>query len=141
MSKHNGLNTGTPEPERVDGFMRSLDHPLNDVVVHLRELLLSYDRKIGEGIYWNAPTFYFTGKMEPFDPKEYKRYIAGLNLFKKDAVRVILLRGSSAEDPTGLLEGDYKDGRRLMSFTSLSDLKSKEKSLKNIILQLVRSMK
>ncbi|NOU20028.1 MAG: hypothetical protein HOO91_20915 [Bacteroidales bacterium] len=51
---------------------------------------------------------------------------------------MIFLRGASASDPTGLLEGDYKDGRRLVSFKSIDDVKSKEKELKNIIQQLLK---
>ena len=141
MKEPNGLYTGTPEPEKVEAFMRSLDHPLSDVVAQLRKIMLAFDKKVGEGIYWNAPTFYFTGRMGHFEPKEYKRYIAGLNLFKKDEVRVILLRGARVKDPTGLLEGDYADGRRLFSITSLADLKGKESALKSIVLQLVQQMK
>ena len=141
MAKQNGLAAGIAEPERVDAFMRELDHPLSDVVEYLRKLFLSIDTRIGEGIYWNAPAFYYIGEMGPFDPKEYRRYIVGLNLFKQDAVRIIFLRGASVKAPAGLLEGDYADGRRLMSFTSVADVKSKEKDLKNIVQQLVAAMK
>jgi len=39
-----------------------------------------------------------------------------------------------------LLEGDYKDSRRLASFTSIDDVKSKEKELTSIIRELLNSM-
>jgi hypothetical protein len=120
--------------------MDAIEYPMKDVVEYLRKFILKADKKIGEGIYWNAPTFYYTGKMEPFDAKEYKRYIVGFNLFQKDCVRLIFLRGADATDPTGLLEGDYKDGRRLMLFKSMQDVKSKEKALKNIIKSLIKLM-
>ncbi len=141
MAKNaNGLNTGTPEPEAVDAYMKNLKHPLLDVATRLRKLILSVDKRIGEGIYWNGPTFYYTGRMKPFAVKTYKRYIVGFNFFKKDCVRLIFLRGATASDPTGLLEGDYKDGRRLALFHSLDDVKSKGKDLKNIVMQLVRTI-
>ena len=140
MKKENNLATGISEPEIVDEFMSSLKHPLFDLVQYLRTFILSVDKTIGEGIYWNAPAFYYTGKMKPFNPKEYKRYIVGFNFYKQDTIRLIFLRGAEATDPTGLLEGDYKDGRRLASFKSMGDLKSKESELKKIIEQLIKSM-
>ena len=140
MKKVTNLNAGISEPEKVDAFMDALKYPMKDVVEYLREFILKTDKKIGEGIYWNAPTFYYTGKMQPFEPKEYKRYIVGFNLFQKDCVRLIFLRGADAADPTGLLEGDYKDGRRLALFKSMDDVKSKEKALKNIIKSLLQGM-
>jgi len=78
--------------------------------------------------------------MKPFNPKDYKRYIIGSNLFKKDMLRMIILRGTSVQDPTNILEGDYKDGRRLLSFKSIDDVKSKEKALKGIIKELVKNI-
>lgn len=138
MKKENNLYTGISEPSKVDAFMDALDYPLKDVVEYLRTFILKADKKIGEGIYWNAPTFYYTGKMEPFDAKEYKRYIVGFNLFQKDCVRLIFLRGVLATDPTRLLEGDYKDGRRLVLFKSMDDVKKNEKALKSIIKSLVK---
>ena len=56
-------------------------------------------------------------------------------------IRLIFLRGASVNDESGLLEGDYKDGRRLAIFTSSEDVKQKEKDLKNIVKQLVEQMR
>jgi hypothetical protein len=138
MKKENSLATGVSEPGIVDEFMRKLKHPLFDLVQYLRTFILSIDKTIGEGIYWNAPTFYYTGKMKDFDPKEYKRYIVGLNFYRQDTIRLIFLRGADATDPAGLLEGDYKDGRRIASLKSIDDLKSKQNDLKKIIKQLLK---
>jgi hypothetical protein len=118
------ITTGISDPETVNKFMAELKYPLADTVLYLREFVLSIDKNIGECIFYNAPAFFYTGKMKPFDPKEYKRYIVGCNLFRKDTLRIIFLRGSSANDPTGILEGDYKDGRRIVSLKSIADIKS-----------------
>jgi hypothetical protein len=138
MKKENNLTTGVSESEVVDEFMSNLKHPLSGLVQYLRVFILSIDKTIGEGIYWNAPTFYYTGKMKSFDPKEYKRYIVGLNFYRQDAIRLIFLRGADATDSTGLLEGDYKDGRRIASLKSIDDLKNKQSDLKKIIKQLLK---
>jgi hypothetical protein len=140
MKSQPNITTGISEPEKVDEFMQSLDYPLKDVLQYLREFILGIDKKIGEGIFYNAPAFYYTGPMKPFNPKDYKRYIVGSNLFKKDLLRMIFLRGATVQDPTKILEGDYKDGRRLLSFKSIEDVKSKEKALKNIIKELIKNI-
>lgn len=140
MKTEPNITTGISEPEKVDEFMRTLNYPLKDVLQYLREFILSIDPKIGEGIFYNAPVFYYTGKMKPFNPKDYKRYIVGSNLFKKDTLRMIFLRGASVTDPAKILEGDYKDGRRLLSLKSIEDVKSKEKALKSIIKELVKNI-
>lgn len=113
---------------------------MTDVVRHLRKFILGIDPQIGEGIFWNGPTFYFTGKMAPFDPKEYRRYIVGVNLYKSDTLRLVFLRGADADDPSGILEGSYSDGRRIVSISGLTDLKAKESDLKKIVKQLIRNM-
>jgi hypothetical protein len=139
MKPQTNLTIGISDPAIVDAYIKKLEHPLLPLIKYVRKFILSADKAIGEGIYWNAPTFYFTGKMKPFDPKEYRRYIIGMNFFKQDALRLILLRGASVKDPAGLLEGDYKDGRRIITFTSKADVKLKEQELKKIIKQLIRS--
>ena len=132
VKKLNDLALGLSQHDEVDSYLRQLRHPLIDVIKHLRSLILSADKSVGEGIFWNAPTFYYTGKMKPFNPKEYKRYIVGFNFFKKDCVRLISLRGALAGDKSGLLEGDYSDGRRLALFHSDEEVKAKRKDLLGI---------
>jgi hypothetical protein len=139
--KENNLTLGVSEPNIVDAYMQTLQHPLANVAAYIRQLILSIDKTIGEGIYWNAPTFYYTGAMPAFNPKEYKRYIVGFVFNKKVCVRLVSLRGADVTDTTSLLEGDYKDGRRLITFTSIEDVISKEKALKEIIKQLIKKIK
>lgn len=140
MKKENGLATGVSESDMVLDYMKKLEHPLKNLVETIRQSILSTDKSIGEGIYWNAPTFYYTGKMKPFDPKKYMRYVVGFNFYKQDTLRLIFLRGANAADPKGIMEGDYADGRRIVSIQSPEDFKKKEPELKKIIRQLVAQM-
>ncbi|MFZ1257266.1 MAG: DUF1801 domain-containing protein [Saprospiraceae bacterium] len=140
MKKLPSLTSGISEPEKVNEFMSKLNYPLIDVVQHLRTSILNIDKEIGEGIAWNAPTFFYTGFMPPFNPKDYKRYLVGINIFKQDYVRLIFLRGAFVEDPSQLLEGSYADGRRLALFKNVEEVKNKEEDLKNIILHLLHSI-
>jgi hypothetical protein len=70
--------------------------------------------------------------MKPFDPKEYKREIIVFNLFK-GRIMLVFPSGAKVNDTSGLLEGDYKDGRRITIFKDLADVKAKEKSLQKVI--------
>ena len=141
MKKETNLTLGISETEKVDAYMDDLDYPLIELVKYLRKIILTTDKKIGEGIYWNAPTFFYTGEMKPFNPKDYKRYIVGFVFNQKDCLRLVFLKGALAKDTSGLLTGDYKDGRRLASFTSLADAKKKEKDLQKIIKELIKIVK
>ena len=125
--------TKPSEPEKVDAYMAKLRHPLADVMVALRKIILSTDREIGEEIKWNAPAFFYSGEMKPSDPKEYKRYIIVFNLFKKDCIRLVVWKGARVNDKSGLLEGDYKDGRRLAFFHNIEEVKSKKAALQAVI--------
>jgi hypothetical protein len=137
MKKETDLTLGISQPDKVDEYMANLQHPMKAAMEHLRKFILGVDKSIGEGIFWNAPTFYYTGKMKPFDSKTYKRYIVGFNFYKQDVLRMIFLRGADADNSSGLLEGDYKDGRRLISFKSVADIKKNEPALKKIIKELI----
>lgn len=127
------LASKASEPEKVDEYVAGLKHPLTQVVKNLRRIILSVDREIGEEIKWNAPTFFYAGPMKPSNPKEYRRYIVVFNLFKKDCIRLVFPSGAKVNDSSGLLEGDYADGRRLAMFYSVKEVRSKEKPLRAVI--------
>lgn len=125
--------TKPSEPEKVDAYMQKLKHPLADMVEALRRIILSTSREIGEEIKWNAPTFFYSGEMKPSDPKQYKRYIVVFNLYQKDCIRLVFPSGAKIKDSSGLLQGDYSDGRRLSFFHTMEEVKSKTTSLQQAI--------
>ena len=132
--------TQPSEPETVDAWMKTCKHPLKSLVTELRNILLAADQSVGETIAWNAPCFFYTGKLKPFPPKEYKRVLVVFNFYRNDCIRLIFLHGALAKDPKGLLEGDYKDGRRLMQFSNLAEVKSSEKAIQAIIRSLIKAI-
>jgi hypothetical protein len=121
--------TKPSEPDKVDAYIKRLKHPLKDVVVSLRKIILEADPEIGEEIKWNAPTYFYTGEMEQSDPKLYKRYLIVFNLFKKDCIRLVFWGGAKVKDKSGFLQGDYADGRRLALFHNLDDVNANKKHL------------
>jgi hypothetical protein len=118
--------------EQVSEHIQKLDLAIKDAIEALRQIILSTDSEIGEHIKWNNPSFYYTGPMAPFDPKEYKRDIIVMNLLK-NRIMLVFPSGAKVNDTSGLLEGDYKDGRRTIVFKDLDDVRSKEKALQNVI--------
>jgi hypothetical protein len=86
-------STKPSDSEKVNEYMTSLKHPLADVLEALRQIILKTDPQIGEEIKWNAPTFFYTGEMQPYNPKEYKRILIVSNLFRKDCIRLVFWGG------------------------------------------------
>jgi hypothetical protein len=132
--------TKASEPEKVDAYIKGLTHPLVDVVVALRQIILKTDPMIGEEIKWNAPAFFYTDAMKPSDPKLYKRYLVVFNLFKKDCIRLVFWGGGKVDDKFKFLEGDYADGRRLAHFRDARDVKSKQNALEHTLEQQLKQL-
>lgn len=120
------------DTQQVTDHIAQLEPQLGKVITYLRKVILSTDKIIGERIKWNNPSFYYTGEMKVFDPKEYKRELIVMNLHK-GRIMLVFPSGAKVKDTSGLLTGDYKDGRRLVVFADLADVKSKEKQLKKVI--------
>ena len=133
MSKTTKLS----EEELVTEHIQKLDPALRKIVTLIRNIILSTDTQIGERIKWNNPSFYYTGEMKPFDPKEYKRDIVVMNLHT-GRLLLVFPSGAKIKDGSGFLEGDYKDGRRTVTFKDMEDVKTKEKPLQKIIEQWLK---
>jgi hypothetical protein len=134
------METKPTQTAKVDAYMKTFKHPLKKVMVRLREIILETDKSIGEEIKWNAPSFFFTGPMEESNPKEYKRYLIVSNVHPKQQIMLVLPHGADVDDGSGVLEGDYEDGRRLLRFYSLEDIENKEAELKEVIKKLLKKI-
>jgi hypothetical protein len=134
MKVREGL-TKPSESDKVDAYVNKLKHPLAEVARALREIILKTDPEIGEEIKWNAPAFFYSGQMPPFNPKEYTRHIVVFNFHKQDCIRLVFPSGARVKNESGLLEGDYADGRRLALFHDMREVESRKAMLKRIVKQ------
>lgn len=125
--------TKPSESDEVDAYMSELKHPLAEVAKALRAIILQTDPTIGEEIKWNAPAFFYSGELPPFDPKEYKRHIVVFNFYKRDCLRLVFPSGARLSDKSGLLEGQYPDGRRIAQFRDMSDVESQQPVLQRLL--------
>ena len=129
MAKETHINS----PELVTAYIKKLEPNTATLVEAIRKHIISTDKQIGEHIKWNSPSFFYSGEMKSFDPKEYKRDIIVMNLFKKEFVMLVFPSGAKIDDPSGILEGEYADGRRLLKIHDLEELKKIERPLKKAI--------
>lgn len=120
------------DQEQVTELIEKLEPEIGKIVEAVRQIILSTDLEIGERIKWNNPSFYYTGEMKPFAPKEYKREIVVFNLYK-GRILLVFPSGSKLNDPSGWLEGNYEDGRKIAGLKDMEDVKSKEKVLQALI--------
>lgn len=118
--------------EQVSEHIRKLEPDLASTVEAIRQIILGVDPEISERIKWNNPSFYYTGEMQDFDPKEYKRDLIVLNLFK-GRLMLVFPSGGRVHDPSELLEGNYKDGRKVCVFKDQNDVAAKKDALVAII--------
>ncbi len=121
------------DTEKVKAHIENLDEFHKEICFLTRETILSTDNSISEEIKWNSPCFYFNGEIENYIPKEYKRELIVFNIHKKPYLLLVFPTGSKISDPLNLLEGEYKDGRRLLKINSVEDLRSKELYLQSLI--------
>ncbi len=129
--------TKLTDSEEVTEHINKLEPGLGKIIQALRKIILSTDKEIDERIKWNNPSFYYTGEMKPFDPKEYKREIIVFNLYK-GRIMLVFPSGAKVNDKSGLLQGEYKDGRRITIFKDIQDVISKEKLLQTVIKEWLR---
>ncbi|HEY4322645.1 MAG TPA: DUF1801 domain-containing protein [Mucilaginibacter sp.] len=125
------------DEEEVTQHIQKLDPAIRDAIETLRQIILGTDKEISERIKWNNPSFYYSGEMKPFDPKEYKREIIVFNLHK-NRIMLVFPSGAKLNDTSGLLTGNYADGRRIIVFKDVADVRSKETSLQQVIKEWIK---
>lgn len=128
MEKEKRSNT-----EQVSDYISKLEITLAEIILYLRNLILETDQEIAEHIKWNSVSFYYSGEMKPFDAKEYKRDLLVLNIHRKQGIIIVFPTGNKIKDPSGLLEGNYSDGRKIAIIKDLEDAKVKKEPLQDAI--------
>jgi hypothetical protein len=125
------------DQEEVNTYIEKLAPALREIVRGLRKTILEADPRIAERIKWNHPSFYYTGEMAPFNPKEYKSDIAVFN-FHKGRIMLVFPTGKKAYDATGMLTGEFVDGRKILIVKDEADAKSKYSALQVLIKEWIK---
>lgn len=133
-SKKTAKRSASP-PDDVETFLASLEHPLKQEILTLRQIILGADPSILEGIKWNAPSF------------RTSEYFATFHLRAKEGVQVILhlgaktrdtsVSGIAIADPESLLEWLAKD-RASVKFRDRKDVEARRSAFADVIRQWIK---
>ncbi len=101
-------------------------------IEYLEKLILSVSPEFAAHIKWNSPAFYYTGPLKTENPKTYPRDVLVMNL-RAGRILCVLPTGSRVQVNVELLEGNYSDGRRMILFKDLNDIRLKAEALKRLL--------
>lgn len=128
------------DSQAVTEFIQKLPTDFANLINEIRKFILSLDSQIGEHIKWNSPSFFFLGEMKPFDPKTYKRDLLVIHT-RKNIALLVFPNGMTLDNSSGILEGNYEDGRRMITFNNLEEFEKKKTDLQMVITELVEISK
>lgn len=121
------------DKEQINELIAKHEHAFIEIIEAVRAIILSTNPEIDEQVKWNSPSFYYNGDMKAFNPKEYKRDIVVMNL-RKNVMLLIFPTGNVIDDEHNVLEGDYEDGRRMITFKTMEDVLLKKIALQQVII-------
>jgi len=128
MSKSKDIH----DSKSVTDFIQKLEPDFAKLIKQIRITILETDESICEQIKWNSPSFFYNGEIKPFNPKEYKRDIIVIHTRKNEAL-LVFPTGNIIEDKSGILEGNYTDGRKMVLFKTAEEFEKKQSDLKSVI--------
>ncbi len=105
---------------KVDEFLDKKGHPMTAEIQKVRKIILKTDARMEETIKWSSPTFMYKGNMASFF------------MNAKKHVSLMFHKGALLEDPTGLLQGDGKEGRTA-KFANMKEIEEREADLKTVV--------
>ena len=124
----------------VNDFIQATEGHLQELLTELRQILNGFAPELGEHIKWNSPAYFYTGEMSDFDAKTYARDFVVLNCHR-GYVLMVFPNGATLEDPNKILEGQYSDGRRMVTIKSSSDVQDKTDGIKSLTQAWINSLK
>ena len=106
--------------KEVDDWFDAYENPQKEVLLAIRDIVLSADPRIAECIKWKTPTFAYKGNLFSFNPRS-----------KKHA-SLLFHTGAKIGGDFPLLEGNTPVARTA-KIADLEELKSVEDQLKAIV--------
>jgi len=115
--------------DKVDEFLRELNHPLTAEVDAVRSIIMGVNKDINEEIKWKAPSFNYKGE-----------YLVTFNLWEAKRIHLVFHNPMISKVQSKLLEGNYKN-RRMAYFTDMKDIKTKRPALEKVLKDLIKLQK
>jgi hypothetical protein len=126
--------------ETIDTLLSKIQHEMLDEIQALRKIILDAHPNIEEQVKWNSPAFFFTGEIDNYDPKTYLKDLLVLHLRKPNQILMVFPNGALIDPPNEVLEGNYKDGRRMISIVKGEDLNKKSQAIQQCIHTLIQKI-
>lgn len=117
--------------QSIDSILNSLDTAFLELTLSVKSVFDAFP-SIASHVKWNSIAYYFTGEMAEFNPKEYKRDLVVFHL-RKNHVLLVFPTGQRIGKEHSILEGDYTDGRRMITFKTIQELEEKKEELQAVI--------
>jgi uncharacterized protein YdhG (YjbR/CyaY superfamily) len=112
--------------DKVDEFMKNLDHPFKAEVQVIRDFIKNANQKITEEIKWKAPSFSYNGE-----------HLVTFNLRDTKRIHLVFHNPMISKVKSKLLEGVYTD-RRMAYFADMKDVKAKKSALEKALKDLIK---
>ena len=106
--------------KEVDEYLAKKAHPLTKEIQRVREIIMETHPAIEETIKWSSPTFMYKGNMASFF------------MNAKKHVSLMFHKGALIEDPTGLLQGEGKEGRNA-KWANMEEIESRKGDLETVV--------
>jgi len=120
-------NARLTDVEQVKLYMKNITHPLKAEMEAIRKIIKGVDKRIGERIKWNAPSYFFNQDMVTFGP------------VKENRILLVFHHPFIVKIKSELLEGEYKD-RRLLYLPDMKSIKANKKEFIRIVSELVKGI-
>jgi hypothetical protein len=133
MAVKPGLSIKASEPDQVDSYMRKLKHPLADVAGGAEANHFEYGGRNRRGNQMERPSLLLHGSYEAVQPEGIQETHCRIQSVSKRLCTARASERARIGDTSGLLEGDYADGRRLAFFSYMADIESKAPALQRAI--------
>jgi hypothetical protein len=104
----------------VERFIEELDHPLQEVLLEVRRVILDADPRVSESIKWKSPTF------------EYRGNLASINPRARKFVSLMFHTGRRIPGDHPALEGSG-DTAGYMRFESVDDVQAQRADLERLV--------
>lgn len=112
--------------DKVDEFLRELNHPLTAEIEAVRSIIKGVNKDIAEEVKWKAPSFNYKGE-----------YLVTFNLWETKHIHLVFHNPHIAKVKSALLEGNYEN-RRMMYLSDMKDIKAKKAALEKILKDLIK---
>ena len=112
--------------DKVDEFLRELNHPLTAEIEAVRSIIKGVNKDIAEEVKWKAPSFNYKGE-----------YLVTFNLWETKRIHLVFHNPQIVKVKSELLEGNYEN-RRMMYLADMKDIKAKKAKFEKILKDLIK---